>query len=184
MLRIERINRGIKAAKKMAEALGITASMLSEIENGKKGEYPDIDFLLQCRDFFGWKIQEAESEDIKLEKIKKTFELFEKGLLSSEYISLNMNNFHGIRKTLLAKIIMVLLFIPDQTPSHIILTETERKWAVDNHIEKVSDCLSGLYNLLQKLGTKDGEINDLPSPPVHKRITRKRSMSRTTKRGE
>ena len=69
---------GEKNTRRMAQALGITISQLSEIENGKKKDYPDIEFLLRCIDFFGWKILENDTAEIKRDKIEKIFELFKK----------------------------------------------------------------------------------------------------------
>lgn len=171
MLQIERISMGIKNAKTMAEALGITPSMLSEIENGKKEGYPDISFLIRCRDFFGWNIKETDSKDMKLKKITKTLELFETGLLSPKNVSLDMNYFHNERKQLLAKVITVLLFMPDKTPSYTVLGE---KMKYDNQMREVSKRIFELYESLKQLVTINLIINDLPPPPIRQKITRNR----------
>jgi transcriptional regulator with XRE-family HTH domain len=68
LLRSERTLKGDKNAKKMAEALGISEGLLSGIENGNKEDHPDMDFLVRCVDYFGWRLLANDAEEEKRKK--------------------------------------------------------------------------------------------------------------------
>ena len=177
ILRIERINKGMKSAEKMAEALGITASMLSEIENGKKAGYPDLDILIRCRDFFGWKIQESDSKDSKREKIQKTLKLFETGFLSSDIISLNVKYFHVNKKKILIEFMLAILFLPEQIPEGTQIDGNGSKRIYVSLEEKTRSCLSRLLELVENTGIEHPVVCDLHSPPARRKITRNRKKN-------
>ena len=134
LLRVKRVLRGTRRAKDMADAMGISSGRLSNIENGK-AKSMDIDFLLRCRDFFGLK-------EIKKDNIKETLEIFYKGFVSApENISLDMKYFSGKRKILLAKILVALLFMPDE------LAENQEILVCKDHYKDVADYKSAMVKV-------------------------------------
>jgi len=169
MLKSERTLKGEKNAKKMLKALGISDGLLSGIENGNKKDYPDVDFLIRCMDFFGWRIHDSDTEKEKRKKIEKTLELFEKGLLSSENISLNMNYFQNKRKKMLVQIIIMLLFVPDKIYTHDYTDETK---SYEDQIKKFNEEISALYNSKKEKIAAYLQINNLETPPPRKKSTR------------
>ena len=161
MLRSERIKKGDKNARKMSKALGITPSMLSEIENGKTGWKLTIEFLIRCRDYFGWNILNGDNDVTRQYKAEKTIELFEKGLLSYENISLNMKYIKGERKDILAKIIPILLLTPDNLDSYYQLI-------IGKISTGINDSKTYLHQNFHRITI------DIPTPPPQKKIIRSR----------
>ena len=177
LLRSERTLKGDKNAKKMVTALGISDGMLSEIENGKKGGYLDIDFLIRCMDYFGWRILENDAEDKKRKKIEKTLDLFENGFLSSEKFSLDMKYFHNKRKKMLVQIIIMLLFIPDKIHTHDYADGTN---FYEDEMKKFHEQISALYNSKKEKIAAYLQINNLDTLPPRKKSTRNKKDKSTT----
>jgi transcriptional regulator with XRE-family HTH domain len=177
LLRSERTLKGDKSAKKMVIALGISDGMLSEIENGKKRGYPDIDFLIRCMDYFGWRILENDDKDNKHKKIEKALELFEKGFLSSEKFSLDMKYFQNKRKEMLVQMIILLLFVPDKIYTYDYADGTK---SYENQIKKFHEEISALYNSKKEKIATYLQINNLDTPPPRKKFTRNKKDISTT----
>jgi len=171
LLRSERTLKGDKNAKKMAEALGISEGLLSGIENGNKEDYPDIDFLVRCVDYFGWRLLANDSEEEKRKKIEKTLDLFENGFLSTENISLNMKYLYNERKRMLVKIIMLLLFMPDKIHTKDYADGTKY---YEDQIKTFGEEISNLYGSMKQKLTEFLQMNDLETPPPLSKTKRPR----------
>ena len=176
LLRSERTLKGDKNAKKMADTLGISEGLLSGIENGNKEDYPDMDFLIRCVDYFGWRLLANDAEEEKRKKIEKTLDLFEKGFLSTENISLNMKYFQNQRKDMLIQIIVMLLFIPDMIlgKSHDKTIDGDKDDFFQTEIVTISSTISSLCNTMKSRLTRFLQMNDLGTPPPKKKTHRPR----------
>jgi len=178
-LRTARNSIGVKTQKEMAKAIGYSEGFLSDLEKGTKGDV-DIDFLLRCRDYFGWGIQEGDSQETSQYKIGKTFELFEKGLMyNSENISLDMKYFQGIRKDGIVKAILFLLFMPDIIPTMTVLMLDGKSGMGGDDTSKQIEEIASHYHRMEQLCLKYAHIKDLESPPPRSKKTR----TRTRKKG-
>jgi len=167
-LRSERALRGIRRAKDMADEMGISNTHLSNVETGKNDSM-DIDFLLKCRDFLGLRLREDRDEE-KHEKTGKTFELFYKGFVSSpKSISLDMKYFRGNRKILLAKIIVALLFMPDDIAEKI---DIRGKKDVVDYAKAVDEVNGMVIDAMLGISTNRGlQIKNWDSPVPSKKST-------------
>jgi len=166
-LRRARDSKGV-TAKDMAAGLGIASGQLSEKENGKKGM--NIEFLIQCMNYFEWGIKEGDSIETRKDKVMKTVELFSKGFLSTnESISLNMKYFHGTRKKLLAMIITSLLLLPERISIGTILTKKEILPNYKETMVEANEIFSSCCDrILVEYLLRYQEINDLDRPQADK----------------
>jgi DNA-binding XRE family transcriptional regulator len=154
MMRMERLEAEIPSQAQMAKSLGVSTGKLSEIESGRKvikGKcvecHPSIEYMIKCQDYFGWKITDK-TDDKNEEKIKKTIELFEAGLLSSETIEIDTRYFLEDRRDMLVKILTVLLLMPNRNDP-----ESNMKNGIDIVLDslqtEIEKCFSDLKELRQ-----------------------------------
>jgi len=177
MLRAERASVGMRRAKDMADAMGISSGHLSAIENGKNKSM-DIEFLIRCNCYFKRKYFEHGTETPWDEK--KAMELFGKGLMSaSKNILLSMSYFPGKKRDLLVKLILTLLLIPNEPPMGMtVLLENERTVGWENPMSKASGLITSFYDAMKKLDIANEGLIDLPLPPPRRKITRKRRKNK------
>ena len=160
-LRTARNSIGVKNQEEMAKAIGYSKGFLSDLEKGTKGSV-HIDFLLRCRDYFGWGIQEGDSLETKQYKIGKTFELFKKGLMDNpRKFSVDMNIFQNMRKEIIAEVITALLLVPDYFTAGVEVTEGVKPHRV--HEEEVMR-ISKNCKHMERLCFTHAQIRDLESP--------------------